>query len=38
MTVSCSDHFRIIFGSLSDWSRIGNDVAGVFEKFGSNLG
>ena len=38
MTVSFSDHARIMVGSSSDRSRIVKDVSGVFEKFGSNLG
>ena len=34
LTVSCSDHSRIILGSWSDRSRIvKNDVSAVFGKF-----
>ena len=33
LTVSWSDHGRIIFGSCSDRPRIGNDVSSVFSKF-----
>ena len=33
VTVSCSDHGRILLGSCSDRPRIGNDVSAVFEKF-----
>ena len=33
MTVSWSDHSRIILGMVSDRPRIGNDVSAVFEKF-----
>ena len=33
VTVSFSDHSRILLGSCSDRSRIGNDVPAVFEKF-----
>ena len=33
LTVSCSDHGRIILGSFSDRPRIGNDVSSVFSKF-----
>ena len=33
LTVSCSDHGRIILGSWSDRPRIGNDVSAVFSKF-----
>ena len=33
VTVSCSDHGRIMLGSCSDRPRIGNDVSAVFEKF-----
>ena len=32
MTVSCSDHARIILGTVSDRSRIGIDVSSVLEK------
>ena len=35
---SCSDHGRIMVGSWSDRSRIGNDVSAVFRKFLSDLG
>ena len=38
VTVSWSDHGRIILGSWSDRSRIGNDVSAVFEKFVGNFG
>ena len=43
LTVSCSDHSRImhariVVGSWSDRSRIGNDVSAVFEKFVRNFG
>ena len=38
MTVSWSDPARIILGSFSDRSRIGNDVSAVFEKFLQNFG
>ena len=38
LTVSCSDHGRIMLGSCSDRSRIGNDVSAVFEKFVRNVG
>ena len=33
LTVSCSDHGRIMLGSWSDRPRIGNDVSSVFSKF-----
>ena len=33
LTVSFSDHARIMVGSFSDWPRIGNDVSSVFSKF-----
>ena len=33
LTVSCTDHGRIILGSCSDRPRIGNDVSSVFSKF-----
>ena len=33
MVGSCSDHARIMFGSCSDRPRIGNDVSSVFSKF-----
>ena len=33
LTVSCSDHGRIMVGSCSDRPRIGNDVSSVFSKF-----
>ena len=33
MTVSWSDHSRIILGMVSDRSRIVNDVSSVLEKF-----
>ena len=32
LTVSCSDHARIMVGSCSDRSRIGNDVSSVLDK------
>ena len=35
---SCSDHGRIMLGTVSDRSRIGNDVSAVFSKFLSDLG
>ena len=35
---SFSDHSRIILGSWSDRSRIGNDVSAVFSKFLSDVG
>ena len=38
LTVSFSDPARIMVGSCSDRSRIGNDVAAVFEKFVRNFG
>ena len=42
LTVSCSDHARIMVGSCSDHARIGpalgNDVSAVFEKFVRNVG
>ena len=37
-TVSWSDRSRIMVGSVSDRSRIGNDVSAVFEKFVGNFG
>ena len=33
MLGSCSDHGRIMLGSWSDRPRIGNDVSSVFSKF-----
>ena len=33
LTVSFSDHARIMLGSCSDRPRIGNDVSSVFSKF-----
>ena len=33
LTVSFSDHGRIMVGSFSDRPRIGNDVSSVFSKF-----
>ena len=33
LTVSWSDHARIMLGSWSDRPRIGNDVSSVFSKF-----
>ena len=33
VTVSWSDHSRIMLGSFSDRPRIGNDVSSVFSKF-----
>ena len=33
LTVSWSDHSRIMLGSWSDRPRIGNDVSAVFSKF-----
>ena len=33
LTVSWSDHARIMVGSCSDRPRIGNDVSSVFRKF-----
>ena len=33
LTVSCSDHSRIMVGSWSDRPRVGNDVSSVFSKF-----
>ena len=33
LTVSCSDHARIILGTVSDRPRIVNDVSSVFRKF-----
>ena len=33
LTVSWSDHSRIMVGSCSDHARIGNDVSSVFSKF-----
>ena len=38
VTVSFSDHSRILLGSFSDRPRIGNDVSAVFEKFLRNFG
>ena len=38
VTVSFSDHSRILLGSFSDRPRIGNDVSAVFEKFLQNFG
>ena len=38
VTVSWSDPARVILGSCSDRSRIGNDVSAVFEKFVRNFG
>ena len=38
VTVSWSDHSRILLGSCSDRPRIGNDVSAVFEKFLQNFG
>ena len=38
LTVSCSDHGRIMLGSWSDRSRIGNDVSSGFTKFLSHFG
>ena len=38
LTVSWSDHGRIMLGSFSDRSRIVNDVSAVFEKFLRNFG
>ena len=38
VTVSFSDHARIILGSWSDRSRIVNDRSSVLEKFLSNFG
>ena len=38
LTVSWSDHSRIMVGSCSDRSRIVNDVSAVFEKFVRNFG
>ena len=35
---SFSDRGRIVVGSFSDWSRIGNDVSPVFSKFLSDVG
>ena len=35
---SCSDHGRIILGTVSDRSRIGNDTSAVFSKFVSDFG
>ena len=35
---SWSDHARIMVGSFSDRSRIGNDVSAVFSKFLSDVG
>ena len=34
LTVSCSDHARIILGTVSDRPRIVNDVSSVFSHFG----
>ena len=33
LTVSWSDHARIMVGSFSDRPRIGNDVSSVFSQF-----
>ena len=38
LTVSWSDHSRIMVGSCSDRPRIGNDVSSVFSKFLSDSG
>ena len=38
MVGSCSERSRIILGSFSDRSRIGNDVSSVFTKFFSDFG
>ena len=40
LSVSCSDHARIMVGSFSDRPRIGNDVSisTVFKDFLRNLG
>ena len=38
LTVSFSDHSRIMVGSCSDRSRIGNDVSSVLDKFLGNFG
>ena len=38
LTVSFSDPARVLLGSCSDRSRIGNDVSAVFEKFVGNFG
>ena len=38
VTVSCSDHARIMVGTVSDRSRIVIDVSSVFEKFLQNFG
>ena len=38
LTVSWSDHGRIMVGSFSDRPRIGNDVSTVFKDFLRNLG
>ena len=38
MVGSCSDHARIILGTVSDRSRIGNDTSAVFSKFVSDFG
>ena len=38
LTVSWSDHGRNGLGTVSDRSRIGNDVSAVFEKFVGNFG
>ena len=38
LTVSWSDHARIMVGSFSDRPRIGNDVSSVFSKFLSDFG
>ena len=38
LSVSCSDHARIILGSFSDRPRIGNDVSAVFRKFLPDVG
>ena len=38
LTVSWSDHSRIMVGSCSDRPRIGNDVSSVFRKFLCDFG
>ena len=38
LTVSWSDHARIILGSFSDRPRIGNDVSSVCSKFLGGFG
>ena len=38
LTVSWSDHGRIMLETVSDRSRIGNDVSSVLEKFLGNFG